>query len=182
MFGGGAVRENFNAALMSKWDMRTWKMLAHGHKYVPHPMDWSWYLVTSTAVVRYMPPNLQETDAALIARLDEVVELAWPEELEAVPDVRVTSTDGYLPAGGKEIGGLPHIELSVTMTLRQAHTLISEHGHAIPLSVLEQWQAGARSAEAKGYAVWPQAVGNNGRAKVYKRTDVLAWMLTGPGP
>lgn len=182
VFGGGAVRENFNAALMSKWDMRTWKMLAHGHKYIPHPMDWSWYLVTSTDVVRYLPPHLQESDAPLIADLENVVELAWPAELEAVPDVRVTSTSGYLPSGGNAIAGVPEIELSVTVTLGEACTVIAEHGHEVPLSVMQQWQAGARSATVKGYGEWPAPVGNNGRAKVYKRTDVLAWMLTGPEP
>lgn len=182
VFGGGAVRENFNAALMSKWDKRTWTMLAHGHKYIPHPMDWSWYLVTSTGVIRYMPPALQESDAPLIANLEHVVDIPWAPELDAVPDVRVTSTAGYLPSGQGAIGALPEVELSVTVTLNEACNIIAEHGHAVPLSVMQQWQAGKRSATSKGYAEWPEAVGNNGRAKVYKRTDVLAWMLTGPDP
>jgi len=182
VFGGGAVRENFNAALMSKWDMRTWKMLAHGHRYIPHPMDWSWYLVTSTAVVRYMPPHLQESDACLLADLDNVSDLAWSAELEAVPDVRVTSVQGYLPQGVNEIAGLPHIELAMTVTLKEAHSMLAKHGHNVPLTVLEQWQKGARSAESKGYAPWPSAVGANGRTKVYARTDILAWLTSGPEP
>lgn len=183
VFGGGAVRENFNAALMSKWDMRTWKMLAHGHKYIPHPMDWSWYLVTSVGVTRYLPPSLQESDAALIADLDNVPQLEWAEELEAVPDVQVTSAIDYVP-GPTQLSGLPQVELAVTVTLKEAHALICKHGHCIPLSVMEQWQKGGntRSATAKGYAEWPEPVGNNGRAKVYKRTDIINWMLTGPEP
>lgn len=184
VFGGGAVRENFNAALMSKWDARTWKMLAHGHKYVPHPMDWSWYLVTSMGVTRYMPPHLQESDAKLIADIDNVRDIEWSAELESVPDVRITSTDGYgMPQleGGNEFGtpakisGLPNIELAVTVSLREAHALMSAHGHVVPFSVLEQWQKGSRSATSKGYGEWPEPCGNNGRAKVYKRTDIIEW-------
>ncbi len=182
VFGGGAVRENFNAALMSKWDARTWRMLGHGHKYIPHPMDWSWYLVTSDGVVRFLPPHLQESDAELIADLEHVKEVPWAPELEAVPDVRVTSTAGYLPTGGSAIAALPNVELAVTVTLKEANTIIGDHGHTIPISVMEQWQAGARSATAKGYAEWPVACGNNGRAKVYKRLDVLTWMNSGPEP
>lgn len=182
VFGGGAVRENFNAALMSKWDTRTWKMLAHGHKYIPHPMDWSWYLVTSDNVVRYLPPHLQESDAPLIADLDNVAELEWPIELEAVPDVRTTSVSGYLPAGAEAISGLPNVELAVTVTLKEAASIIAKHGHPVPISVLELWQRGARSATSKGYAEWPSPVGENGRAKVYKRTDILEWMMTGEDP
>lgn len=183
VFGGGAVRENFNAALMSKWDARTWKMLAHGHKYIPHPMDWSWYLVTSSSVTRYLPPHLQESDAALIADLENVQELDWAEGLAAVPDVRVTSVGGYLPPGGMAIEGLPAIELAVTVTLDEAHTLIAKHGHVVPLSVLKQWQAGTRSASARGYGEWPSPVGTAKHgAKVYKRTDILAWLMTGGDP
>lgn len=182
VFGGGAVRENFNAALMSKWDQRTWKMLAHGHKYIPHPMDWSWYLVTSTGVTRYLPPVLQESDARLIADLDNVPVLEWAPELEAVPDVRVSSSE--LPQRvADSIDEFPHIELAVTMTLEQCREFMVEHGHEIPLSTMKQWQAGARSAIDRGYSLeWPKAVGNNGRAKVYKRTDIIEFMLSGPSP
>lgn len=183
VFGGGAVRENFNAAIMSKWDKRTWTMLAHGHKYIPHPMDWSWYLVTSTEVTRYLPPVLQESDAALLADLDKVEELPWSSELEAVPDVRVTSVEGYLPTGGLAVAGIPHIELSVTLTLDEACKLLGEHGHSVPLSTMKQWQAKSRSATVRGYSEWPEPVGTDkGNAKVYKRTDVLTWMMTGPDP
>jgi hypothetical protein len=186
VFGGGAVRENFNAALMSKWDMRTWKMLAHGHKYIPHPMDWSWYLVTSMGVTRYLPPSLQDSDAALIADLENVPALPWAPEIEDVPDVQVTSALDYARTGNVPLAltNLPSIELAVTITLKQAHELMVKHGHAIPYSVVEQWQKGGnnRSPVSKGYAEWPEPVGFNGRAKVYKRTDIIKWMLTGPDP
>lgn len=179
VFGGGAVRENFNAALMSKWDMRTWKMLGHGHKYIPHPMDWSWYLVTSTEVVRYLPPHLQESDAALIADLDNVVEIEWPESIMEVPDVRLTSVGGPRAIERATVD----IELPVTMTLAEVGKFIEAHGYGVAYTTLRKWQSGERSPESQGFAPWPAHAGeNNDGARVYKRTDIVKWMVTKGAP
>jgi len=182
VFGGGAVRENFNAALMSKWDMRTWRMLGHGHKYIPHPMDWSWYLVTSTDVVRYLPPHLQESDAALIADLEHVAELEWPSGIDAVPDVRVTSIGGGGHQPSIERASVS-IELPVTMTLAEVAKFIEAHGYAVPYATLRKWQSGERSPESQGFAPWPAPEGDNtSGAKVYKRLDIVKWMVSKGAP
>jgi hypothetical protein len=182
VFGGGAVRENFNAALMSKWDMRTWRMLGHGHKYIPHPMDWSWYLVTSTDVVRYLPPMLQDSDAVLIADLENVVELAWPDPIESVPDVRVTALGGGGHQPSIERASVS-IELPVTMTLAEVAKFIEAHGYAVPYATLRKWQSGERSPESQGFAKWINPEGDNASgAKVYKRLDVIKWMVSKGAP
>lgn len=176
VFGGGAVRENFNAALMSKWDVRTWRMLGHGHKYIPHPMDWSWYLVTSTEVVRYLPPHLQESDAALIADLDNVPDIEWAQGIESVPDVRVTSVGGGQPSIER---ASVDIELPVTMTLVEVGKFIEAHGYGVAHRTLLKWQSGERSPETQGFAPWPECEGTNGSgAKVYKRLDIIKWMVS----
>jgi len=182
VFGGGAVRENFNAALMSKWDMRTWKMLGHGHKYIPHPMDWSWYLVTSTDVVRYLPPHLQESDAALIANLANVAEIEWSDGIASVPDVRVTAIGGGGNRPSIERASVD-IELPVTMTLAEVGKFIEAHGYAVPYATLRKWQSGERSPESQGFAKWPDSEGTNSEgAKVYSRLNVLKWMVTKGAP
>lgn len=181
VFGGGAVRENFNAALMSKWDMRTWKMLAHGHKYIPHPMDWSWYLVTSLGVTRYLPPHLQESDAALIADLDNVAEIEWPTSIEEVPDVRITSIGGgHKPSIER---ASVDIEVPVTMTLAEVAKFIEAHGYAVSYSTLRKWQSGERSPESQGFAPWPVSAGKNADgASVYTRLDIIRWMVSKGDP